>query len=108
MSIPERFESVAAVCKANVYFEGKVISHTIFVGNDRKTLGVILPGEFQFDTSAPERVEIASGTCRVKLSGESEWTTYETGSVFHVSGNDSFDIAVDQGHVDYICSYLTT
>jgi uncharacterized protein YaiE (UPF0345 family) len=107
MSHPAQFENVTAVCKANVYFDGKVVSHTIVLGDgSRKTLGVILPGEYHFNTAAPERMDITAGACRVKLSGEEQWTSYGAGSSFDVPGNDSFDIAVDEGSADYICSFL--
>ena len=107
MSLPEQFAGVTAVCKSNVYFDGKVISHTIFItDSERKTLGVILPGEYHFGTGAPERMEITSGACRVKLAGESDWTPYAAGTAFDIPGDSAFDIAVDEGHVDYICSYL--
>ena len=107
MSHPAQFEGVTAVCKANIYFDGKVISHTIlFADGTRKSLGVIFPGEFHFNTGAPERMDVTAGSCRVKLNGAAEWTTYTAGGSFDVPGNDGFDIAVDEGSMEYICSFL--
>ena len=42
----EKLENVTAIAKANVYFDGKVVSHTIYTAEgDRKTLGLFLPGD---------------------------------------------------------------
>ena len=68
------FKNVTAVAKANVYFEGKVVSHTILLGDGaKKTLGLIYPGDFHFGTDAPERMDIVAGACRVRLDGSTEW-----------------------------------
>src|SRR5687768_7469687 len=62
------YPSVTAVAKANVYFDGKVVSHTIkLADNSKKTLGLIYPGQFHFGTDAPERMDIIAGSCEVKL-----------------------------------------
>lgn len=107
MPVPEKFEQVTAVCKANVYFDGKVVSHTILPGDgSRKTLGLIYAGAYNFGTGVPELMEVVAGACRVKLAGETEWKTYAAGEAFNVPGNSSFDIAVDAGIMEYICSYL--
>ncbi len=107
MPVPEKFEQVTAVCKANVYFDGKVVSHTIMLADgSRKTLGLIYTGAYNFGTGVPELMEVVAGTCRVKLAGETEWKTYTAGEAFNVPGSSSFDIAVDAGIMEYICSYL--
>jgi uncharacterized protein YaiE (UPF0345 family) len=106
MSAVEQFENVSVVCKANVYFEGKVVSHTILFGDGRrKTLGLIFPGSFSFNTDAPERMDITAGTCRVRQSGATEWVSYAAGDSFQVPGKSSFEIAVEQGVSQYICSF---
>jgi purine/pyrimidine-nucleoside phosphorylase len=105
--MPEKFENVTAVCKANVYFDGKVVSHTVlFADGTKKTLGLIYPGEFTFNTEAPERMEVIAGSCRVKLAGQDEWNTYEAGTFFDVPGNSAFDIGVEDGIMEYVCSFL--
>jgi len=102
-----QFDNVSIVCKANVYFDGKVVSHTvIFQDGSKKTIGVIYPGTYKFNTDAPERMEISAGSCRVKLAGDAEWQTYNEGSFFEVPGKSSFEIAVDEGLAEYVCSFL--
>ncbi len=104
---PEKFENVTAVCKANVFFDGKVVSHTLFFPDgSKKTLGVIFPGSYTFDTGAPERMELVAGACRVRLAGSDGWSTYGAGSFFDVPGKSGFDIAVDEGILEYVCSFL--
>lgn len=107
MALPTQFENVTAVCKANVYFDGKVVSHTVRFGDDsKKTLGLIYPGSYHFGTGAPERMEIIAGSCKVKLDGEDTWNDYAEGTYFDVPGNSGFDIAVENGIAEYICSFL--
>lgn len=104
--MPERFNDVSVICKANIYFEGKVISHTVlFRDGEKKTVGLIFPGSFRFNTDAPERMEITAGTCRVRQVGEEQWKPYMTGTFFMVPGKSSFEIAVDEGILEYICSF---
>jgi len=104
--VPEKFENVSALCKANVYFDGKVVSHTIlFADGSRKTLGLIYPGSYHFGTGAPERMDVTSGSCRVRLDGESEWNTYDSGTCFKVPGQSGFDITGEEGIMEYVCSF---
>jgi uncharacterized protein YaiE (UPF0345 family) len=104
-NVPEKFDNVSVVSKANVYFDGKVVSHTIFVGSEKKTLGLIYPGTYKFNTDAPERMDITAGSCRAKLAGEKDWKTYTAGTFFKVLGKSSFEIAVDDGIAQYLCSF---
>lgn len=106
MSIPEKFENVTVLTKANVYFDGKVVSHTVFFADGtRKTLGLIYPGLYKFDTAAPERMDIVAGSCRVRIDGQEEWMTCQAGTFFRVPAKSFFDIEVLQDRAEYICSY---
>jgi uncharacterized protein YaiE (UPF0345 family) len=103
---PKQFDDVSVICKANVYFDGKVVSHTVlFKDSTKKTLGLIYPGEFKFSTGAPEKMEIISGSCRVKQKDGRSWTDYKEGTFFKVPGDSYFEIAVDAGVTEYICSF---
>ncbi|MET0343377.1 MAG: pyrimidine/purine nucleoside phosphorylase [Polyangiales bacterium] len=100
------FSGAEVTAKANVYFDGKVVSHAITLADGtRKTLGLIFPGSFHFATSAPERMQIIAGSCRARLDGTNEWKQYDAGSEFHVPGASGFDIAVEAGIAEYICSF---
>jgi len=100
------FPHVTAVAKANVYFDGKVVSHTLrFADGTKKTLGLIYPGEYHFGTDAPERMDIVAGTCRVTLDGTNESREYAAGSSFDVPGQSGFTIRVAEGIAEYVCSF---
>lgn len=102
----ERFENVSVVCKANVYFGGRVVSHTVmFADGSKKTVGLIFPGSYTFNTGAPERMEIVAGSCRWRLKGATAWTPAAAGAAFDVPGNSAFDISVESGIAEYVCSF---
>ena len=86
-----QYDNVSVVKAANVYFDGKCVSHTVqFADGTKKTVGVILPSSLTFNTGAPEIMEGVGGSCRVRLKGESDWKTYSSGQSFDVPGNSSF------------------
>ena len=100
-----QFDHVSVVKKANVYFEGKCVSHTVlFVDGTKKTIGVIFPSTLTFNTAAPEIMELNGGVCRIRLKGEAEWKTYRGGERFNVPGNSSFDIETVE-MLDYVCHF---
>lgn len=101
----ESFENVTIIKKANVYFDGNVTSRTVlFADGSRKTLGVMMPGEYEFGTDSREIMEILNGTARVMLPGSAEWQSFSAGEVFEVPAQSSFKLELD-GVVDYCCSY---
>jgi uncharacterized protein YaiE (UPF0345 family) len=107
MSSPVDFKNVTAVAKANVYFDGKVVSHTIlFPDGAKKTLGLIYPGTFHFGTDKAERMEIVAGACTVKLDGQAGTMDYTAGTFFDVPARSGFDIEVKGGLCEYVCSFI--
>jgi uncharacterized protein YaiE (UPF0345 family) len=105
--LPQQFPGVTVVTKANVYFDGKVVSHTVlFPDGSKKTLGVIYPGTFHFNTGAPERMEIVAGDCLVTMDGGNELEEYLASQHFDVPANSGFTIEVKKGICEYICSFL--
>jgi uncharacterized protein YaiE (UPF0345 family) len=104
--MPEQIDNVSVKLKANVYFDGGVVSHTLmFTDGSKKTVGFIRPGQFRFNTDAAERMDIIAGDCRVKLVGETEFKPYRAGSFFNVPAKSGFDIVVDNGLAEYLCSF---
>ena len=101
-----QFDNVSVVKKANIYFDGKCVSHTVlFADGTKKTIGVIFPSSLTFNTGAPEIMELNAGKCRIRLKGETEWKSYEGGLSFNVPGNSSFDIET-QETLDYVCHFV--
>lgn len=99
------FDNVSVVREANIYFDGKVTSRSvIFPDGSRKTLGIMLPGDYEFSTDAAEIMEILAGDLRVMLPG-SDWQQIGGGDSFTVPAKASFKLQVATT-TDYCCSYL--
>lgn len=106
-AIPAQFNGVTALTKANVYFDGGVVSHTVLMPDGaRKTLGLIRPGSYHFKTDAAELMEVVDGACRVTVDGAAFEKAYEAGSRFEVPAKSGFQVTVDRGLCQYICSFL--
>ncbi len=100
------FTQVNVAKKANIYFDGKVTSRTIvFADGTKKTLGIMLPGEYTFNTGDKELMEIQTGRLEFRVAGESAWRPVKGGEAFEVSANSSFTVRVGEVS-DYICSFL--
>lgn len=100
------FEQVTIVKQASVYYDGKVSSRkVIFTDGAYKTLGIMLAGEYEFSTEAPEIMEVLAGEAEVLLPGETQWQGVSAGDTFEVPANASFAIKVMQT-LDYCCTYL--
>lgn len=101
------FPNVTAVAKANVYFEGRVVSHSILSQDgSKRTLGLIYPGTYHFGTDAAELMEIIDGKCTVVLDGTEAASVYESGGEFRVPAKSGFTITVGEGICQYVCSFL--
>ncbi len=91
--------------QANVYFDGKCVSHSITLADGtKKSVGVVLPSELTFKTGAAEIMECVAGSCEYKLAGTDKWLTSGPGEKFSVPANSSFDIRVTQAY-HYICHF---
>lgn len=100
------FKNVTVKKAANIYFDGKVTSRTVlFPDGSKKTLGVMLPGEYEFNTAEKESMEIISGELEVLLPGESGWKTVKGGQEFSVPANSKFTMKVKKIS-DYCCSFV--
>ncbi len=100
------FKNVTVVREANVYFDGGVTSRTVlFADGTKKTLGIMQPGEYEFNTAAPELMEILAGELDVLLPGEDSWRAVRGGQSFNVPGNSRFQLRVRKLS-DYCCSFL--
>ena len=97
---------VTVTTKANVYFDGKCVSHGFTLADGtKKSVGVILPATLTFTTGAPEIMEGTAGRCEYLLTGSSEWIASGAGEKFSVPGNSSFQIRVSGEPYSYICHF---
>lgn len=103
--MPE-FSNVSVVKKANVYFNGNVTSRTLrFADGSVKTLGFMLPGEYEFNTADPEVMVIQSGELEVLLPGSAQWQPVGAGESFCVPGAAAFTVRV-RTPTDYVCTFV--
>lgn len=101
-----KFENVSVVKAANIYFEGRVTSRSIlFADGSKKSLGVMLPGDYEFGTAEKEIMEILSGELDILLPGTSEWQSVKGGESFEVPPSSKFKLKV-KSITDYCCSYI--
>jgi uncharacterized protein YaiE (UPF0345 family) len=100
------FKGVTIVREANIYFDGNVTSRTVlFADGSKKTLGVMLPGEYEFGTADKELMEILSGELDVLLPGQTAWKAVKGGEAFEVAANAKFKLKVSKLS-DYCCSFI--
>ncbi len=90
--------------KVNEYFEGKVKSISFTAGGLKSTVGVMLPGEYEFDTSTVERVTLVAGKWQIKLPEEPEFREWKTGQTFTVPANARFRLRIEQDAA-YLCQF---
>lgn len=101
------FKNVTVIKKANIYFDGKVASHTVLLPDGtKKTLGIMQAGDYEFSTGAAEIMEILSGKLEWQIKGESGWKTITGGQSFEIPANSVFLMKVP-AVTDYCCSYLS-
>lgn len=100
------FTNVTVIREANVYFDGKVTSRTlVFPDGAKKTLGVMLPGDYEFNTADREIMEIMTGELEVMLPGNAEGLTIRGGESFEIPAHSSFGLRVKK-LTDYCCSFI--
>ena len=101
----QQFDNVSVATKANVYFDGKCVSHSITLADGtKKSVGVVLPATLTFNTGVPEIMECVAGGCEYKLAGTDTWVKSGPGEQFNVPGNSSFEIRVTDAY-HYICHF---
>lgn len=102
----DEFSNVTVVRKANIYFNGAVASRTIlFADGTKKTLGIMQPGEYTFNTGVAEIMEILAGDLQYRVGEAGDWMSIKGGESFQVPANSSFTMKVSSVS-DYCCSFL--
>lgn len=97
--------NVTLTTQANVYFDGKCVSHGFTLGDGtKKSVGVVLPATLTFNTGAAEIMECVGGSCEYKLAGSNEWKKSGPGDKFSIPANSSFEIRVTEPY-HYICHF---
>ena len=100
-----KLDVASVATQANVYFDGKCVSHGITLADGtKKSVGVILPSTLLFKTGAAEVMECVAGACEYKLAGSETWKKSTAGEKFAVPANSSFEIRVAEAY-HYICHF---
>jgi uncharacterized protein YaiE (UPF0345 family) len=101
----EKIDGASVTTQANVYFDGKCVSHSLALSDGTKlSVGVILPASLTFNTGAPEIMECVGGSCEYKLAGSDAWVKSSAGEKFSIPGNSKFEIRVTEPY-HYICHF---
>ena len=105
MSTTTQYDNVTLTTKANVYFDGKCVSHSfVLADGTKKSVGVVLPATLTFNTGAAEIMECVGGSCEYRLKGSEAWLSAKEGESFEIPANSSFDIRVGEAY-HYFCHY---
>lgn len=89
--------------KVNEYMEGKVKSLGFERDGVPYTVGVMLPGEYTFETEKEEHITATVGGFDVRLGG-ADWKTLKSGDTVVIPANSAFDLKV-AGPASYVCIY---
>jgi purine/pyrimidine-nucleoside phosphorylase len=65
--VTEQLQGASVATKANVFFDGKCVSHTVTLANgEKKSVGVVLAATLTFNTAAAEIMECVAGLANTK------------------------------------------
>lgn len=99
----EHFEDATVRKRANVYYDGQVTSREVTTSDgERRTLGIVLPGSYQFETETEETIEVLAGAGRLDLPDET--VEFDAGDIVTVPAATAFEFVADDV-VDYCCAY---
>jgi uncharacterized protein YaiE (UPF0345 family) len=99
-----QFDQVSVGKKANVYFDGKCVSHTVTLADGtKKSVGVILPSTLRFDLTTNEIMEVIDGKAFVAINGGPE-LTFVNGQQWEVGAGSYFQIRVEEP-LHYVCHF---
>ena len=87
------------------YFDDHVQSIGFTRDGQRATVGVIAPGEYHFNTQAPERMTVVSGTLKANVAGAG-WQAYGPRASFEIGADSGFDVQPVGGPAAYLCEFL--
>lgn len=104
--ISKELLDIKAMTKANIYWDGKVISRTYHRKDGSKfTLGVITAGTYTFDVGDKEVVSLIAGEAEIILPEEKEWHSVKTPDIFEIPAHSQYQIRTPEV-VEYLCDYI--
>ena len=98
-------ENVKLIKKADIYYDGKIVIRNFYLSSgQRMGLGFMLAGEYYFDTTVSESMEVLNGSLDALLPDKTEWETFNIGKTCYVPANSTVKLKVTD-FVDYCNSY---
>ncbi len=94
----------SAMIQPNTYFDDHVRSLGYADDQGKATVGVMLPGEYTFNTAAPETMTVITGRLTVKLPGDEAFFDYDAPASFEVPGDSAFALKVATPTA-YLCRF---
>lgn len=102
----ETYDHVSVAKKANISYGGNVASRiVIFPNGDKKTLGIMCPGEYEFSAKVNENIDIYAGEVMVQLPHDVNWHTVMPGESFEVPALNAYKMKVIKT-IDFCCTYI--
>ena len=96
------FQNVSIKKKPNIFYDGKVSSWTIILADgSKKSLGIMLPGEYAFEPPTDEIMEFMTGELEILLTGNS-WTKVNNNDRFYIQAKTAFKVKV-KTLTEYCC-----
>ncbi len=89
--------------KVNEYLQGKVKSLGFELDGTQYTVGVMLPGEYSFDTEKEEHITVTIGEFNIRPPG-ADWKKAKAGETVTIPADSAFDLKVEKP-ASYICMY---
>jgi len=98
------FSNISIAKEANILYNGNITSRSItFSDGSKKTLGIMLAGEYELNTVNKSIIDINSGTLEVMLPAE-DWVEYVGPASIEIAQNSKYKLRVTS-LVDYCCSF---
>ena len=99
------FKGVSIAKAANILYDGNITSRAItFEDGSKKTLGIMLAGEYELNTVNKEVIDIQRGKIDLLLPA-SDCQEFEGPASFTIPANTKFRLRV-HSLVDYCCSFI--
>ncbi len=99
------FTNISIAKQANILYDGNITSRSItFEDGSKKTLGIMLPGEYELNTVNKTVLEINTGAVNVMLPAE-DWVEYVSPAKIEIDQNSKYKLRVIS-LVDYCCSFI--
>lgn len=90
--------------KVNEYFDKQVASIAFKTATQPATVGVMAPGEYEFETSEFETMTVVSGALTVLLPDQQDWKTFAATEVFTIEADKKFKVTTSVDTA-YLCTY---